>query len=748
MQPLKNEIEKSGDIRLERSKWILPRNIRTPEIELTEWGGRLPYQPYFPVYLANGRDGMLINLLGAGETHWSGNMRSCYALPKQLNPSWYRADRRVFEGCDLVYGHLLPFVDFSGGPLLRGDMLVPRNIRQYFDPRTATVTTLFEQYDNRTLQSLKLRIMTFLTDEGVLVQTVDFLEVPECGARYFFTLGEPGPDYLNAQVPFVKPKDPQFEAEADPALLWYRSHWEQGKAIGFSLVGGKEVEELKRQQNHHPSHIQVVQRTAPCYSGDRVWRMLAIQDDYEGDDPQARCEALLQEAKKQGPDGLWQRHCQKWKEYFSTSVVVLPDKAAQFVYDVSRYFIRANLHPSGFMPMGFLPYQWQGAAFWDGWFAQQAFLECGNHEEADRIAGRFPELEEEGRRLAAQHNSPGIRIEWTSGIYEMNRYSSPNLQIHNNAVWAYGILQQSLYTGKAVPPRRLAFVEGLLIFVLDRVLSGKHGPQAFTGVDESENDPKPNDTWTLAITLKALETYVAYCEKRGMERRIENWEDSQNRLRELLQQNRDENGVLQSFKGGHLPHWGSLIFDLYPAMEEAWPTIAAMSRNYDPEQDWFNFHGVNRYAEKSFPWANNWAARCLGRMNRPEALHYWLNNTRATNMFGGFPERVYYHGERYINWFMSGNASCVWAMNGMLVHFEEGVLYLLGGIDLKVWDTLSFDGLCTENGLRVSLEMAGGKLTQLDIHAREDSQRDIRVVSRSLGMDLTVALKPGDNKLV
>lgn len=729
-------------------KLLLPRIVETPAIELTEWGGRLPEQAYFPVYLSNGRDGMLINLMGTGESHWSGNMRSCYPLPKQLNPSWYRADRRVFEGCDLQYGHLLPFVDFSAGPQLRGDMLVPRDVRQYFDPRTATVTTLFEQYDNRTMQPLKVRTTTFLTEDGLLVQTIDFLEVPDSGVNYFFTLGEPGPDYLNAQVPFVKPNDPRFEADADKNVVWYRSFWEQGQAVGFSLVGGQEVATVNERREKHPAHVQMTQRTEICRQGDRIWRILAIQDSYEGEDPEALCQKLLSQARELGPDGLWQRHCEKWKDYFSTVEVCLPDKAAQFLYDVSRYLIKANLHPEGFLPMGMFPYQWQGVAFWDDWFAQQAFLSCGNTADADAILGHFHKLEEEGKALAAKHGSPGVRIEWTTGLKEMNRYSEPNLQVHNNAVWAYGVLLQSSYTGADVTPERLSFVEGLLIFVLDRILSGKHGKAGFTGVDESENDPKPNDTWTLAITLKALETYIAYADQRGLEKKIPELDASVKKLQELLQGNTDSEQVMQSFKDGRLPHWGSLIFDLYPHAEQALPTLAAMTRNHDKVGDWFNFHGVNRYAERCFPWAGYWSSRCLARMGHREALHYWLNTTRATNMFGGVPERVYYHGELYINWFLTGHASMVWAMNGMLAHYDGGTLHLLEGIDPALWGTLSYDGLVTENGFKVSVNVVDGVINRLEIEASHAAPLDITIRSTTFGLNESLSLKPGRTRVI
>lgn len=727
---------------------LLPKVIDSPRIELTEWGGRLVDRPYFPAYLANGRDGMLINLLGSGEAHWSSNMRSCYPLPRQLNTSWYRSDRRVFEGCDLQYGHLLPFVDFSAAPVLRGDVLVPRDVRQYFDPLTATVTTLFEQVDNRTMQLLKLRIHTFLTREGLLIQTIDFIEVPDCGVCYMFTMGEPGADYLNAQVPFVKPMNPEFREDVDKNLLRYAGSWEQGRAVGFSLVGGVAIHKVIRREEKHPAFREASQCTDLCYKGDRIWRAIAIQDDYEGCDPALSCNRLLQEAQGLGPDKLWERHCEKWKSYFSSSTVVLPDQSAQFLYNVSRYLIKANLHPDGFLPMGILPYQWQGVAFWDGWFAQQAFLSCGNVGEGGAILDHFLKMQEQGRVLAQEHDSPGARIEWTTGLNEMNRYAEPNLQIHNNAAWAYAIFDHENYTGIDISQEKLKFAKSLLLFVIDRVLSGRHGQNAFTGVDESENDPKPNDSWTLAITLKALESYGRYCKRKGLLQKIDELDRHVAQLQELLEANTDADGILQSFSGGSLPHWGSLIFDLYPSARQALPTIAAMSLNYNEEKDLFNFHGVNRYAERSFPWANNWVARCLARMSRSEALHYWLNNTRSTNMFGGIPERVYYHGELYINWFMSGHASLVWAMNGMLTNYEDGILYALGGIDLGVWKDISFENLAAGGGFKVSLKVVNRKAVSLEVESEQKQEVSIRILSDGLGIDDVVSIRSGKNKII
>lgn len=724
----------------------LPKSLKTPVLELTEWGGRLPEQAYFPVYLGNGRDAMFINIMGSGENHWERSVRASSPLTRLLSTEWHKADRRDYGKSRLVYGQLMPFVNFSSGPVLRGDDVVPRDVRQYFDPRSATVTTFLTQIDNRTGEDLELRSQTFLTADGLLVQVIRCIKAPACGVQYFFSLGEPGPDYQNAKVPFVKPEDATFEGEG--ALLQYRSRWQQGRAEGFSLVGGVEVERIQVQSIDFPKFTQKDQVTVEFGSGDVVWRVLSIQDDREGGDPEAQCRALRERVNTLDVDGLHAAHCAQWEDYFSTSMVRFPDPAAQFLYDVSRYNIKANLHPCGFLPMGTMPYLWQGAMFWDASFGHQALLGCGNFQEAESVTGHIRSLESHGEKLAESLGSPGIRIEWTVNLFDFSVYDPPILQIHNNAVWAHALFEEARSQGRPICKEAAHFVRGLLAFLVDRLLhhAEETGSGAIIGMDESTRDPKPNDTWSAAICLKALEEYDAYCQERGLDPEIAELDRARTALRDILTSNTDADSVLQSFTGGRVPHWGSLVFDLFPDHLTAGPTLAKMTENYNAPHDLFNFHGLNRYAERAFPWANNWVARCLGRMRRPEALHYWLNNTRSTNHFGGVPERVWYHGENYINWCMTGHASQVWAMNGMLADFRDGVLTVLGGVDPAIWNSLAFSGIQAGDGLDVSLILEHGKIVELTVSSR--SPRTLIIQAPHFDFNGSFHLQTGINPIL
>jgi hypothetical protein len=194
-----------------------------------------------------------------------------------------------------------------------------------------------------------------------------------------------------------------------------------------------------------------------------------------------------------------------------------------------------------------------------------------------------------------------------------------------------------------------------------------------------------------------------------------------------------------------LPHWGSLVFDLFPSHPALRPTVRKMMENYDPRMNLYNLHGVTRYAEKSFPWANYWAARCLARAGDPAAHHLLTNALASTNRFAGIPERVFYHGELFNNWFLTGHASLVWAVHGMLATAHGNTLRLLGGAH-RAWRDVEFDGIHAGEGLVVSARVRRGRLRRLKITNLQSSTRRIECAWGAGGRRWTVRLRPGRNR--
>lgn len=717
-------------------------------IETTPCGSRFPDKPYFPLYLGNGVDAMLINLLGSGDA-WFELCDYGAPLTVQRAPGWYKCDRRTRTNRELIYGILFPLFEFASSPFLNGDLAVPRDVRQYFDPRQATLTTFYEQMDHETLEWMRVKVTTFLTREHVLVEHYEFLETPASGAAMVFFLNTPSEAYLNLYDPVVTLDSASLRVEPSKSRMTYDYAFEKyrGRACSwFDCESGEGSTSKGKRKNCVFGSL----RTRPMRRGESFTRYLVCVDNEDSGNHVSTVEATLGRCRRLGYRRVRDLHQKEWRAYFATSHVEIPDPALTFVYEVSRYLVRCNLHPSGFLPMGNLPYLWQGVMFWDAGFAMEGLMSSGNLAEARRVLDHLDAYMPAGREMAPRYDGArGARLEWTVEREKFTKYPSLTMQVHNNTWWAHTIHALHHYTRDVRLLRRhFRKFEDLVVFVADHFLEDR-GDHAIIreccGPDESLASPKTNDTWTCAVTLKALMEYrdaARLLKRRPM---IAELEEVIRKLGAGLDRNVDGGGVLQSFHGGRLPHWGSLIFDLFPDHPALKPTLAKMMRNYDPGMKLYNMHGVTRYAEKAFPWCSSWAARIFSRIGDPSALRLVQNALKCTNYFGGFPERIFYHGERFNNWFITAHGSLVWAVNGMLANANGDTLRILGGAH-PVWRDARFEGIHAGRGLVVSAEVRRGRLLRVGIVNLDAEPREIVCVLGNTASRWRLGLRPGANR--
>src|SRR5512132_3950355 len=116
---------------------------------------------------------------------------------------------------------MFPLFEFASGPFLNGDLAVPRDGKQYFDPRKATLTTFYEQKDNETEEWMRVQVTTFLTAEHVLVEHYEFLATPKSGAAIVFFLNSPSPPHLDLYKRPVKMDRASLRIEPKNSLLSY-----------------------------------------------------------------------------------------------------------------------------------------------------------------------------------------------------------------------------------------------------------------------------------------------------------------------------------------------------------------------------------------------------------------------------------------------------------------------------------------------------------------------------------------------
>ncbi len=702
-------------------------NACNREIERTKWGGRFPGKTYFPLLLSNGVDAMMINLLGSGDA-WFEQCDYGAPLSMQRSPGWFKCDRRTRKGVNLAYGILFPLFEFASAPVMNGDTAVPRNCRQYFEPRKATLTTFYEQMDNETGEWLRIKVTTFLTANHVLVEHYEMMDTPSAGAALSFYINSPSEAYLRLYERSVRMDKVSLDIDAGISMMSYDFVFEnfQGGARSWIDCACAAGESHSRENDVFAyGHV----KTQLMHGGESFTRYLAAVDNEDAQDYQSALDEAIDGCRRMGYERIMRRHQEEWESYFGTVHVEIPDRSASFIYDVSRYLLRANLHPSGFLPMGSLPYLWQGVMFWDAGFAVKALIGCGNLEEAGRVLGHLHSYLPEARKMARRFKAGGARLEWTAEIRKFTRYGKPVTQIHNNSWWAHVIYSYYQNTGDREFLRtNFGLMEELLVFVTDRFIRDC-GDYAIIsrceGVDESVSNEKVNDTWTCAVTLRALEDYRAAAEILERRPAIRNLCALVGKLRAGLERNMDENSIMQSFQGGHLPHWGSLIYDLFPDHPSLKATLAKMMENYDKEMDLYNLHGVTRYAEKSFPWTEYWAARIFSRVADPLAHHLLSHAGKNVNYFGALPERVFYHGEPCNHWFISAHAAMIWAVNGMLANATGNTLRILAG-SAHAWKNVEFKNIHAGEGLVVSAKVANGKLAGLEVVNLYSSSRRIK----------------------
>ncbi|MCM8814530.1 MAG: hypothetical protein NC931_00890 [Candidatus Omnitrophica bacterium] len=703
-------------------------------------------RPYYPVYLANGVDAVMVNITGSGDSWWENSDYSSM-LTLQHCRGWYKSDRRIYD-TQLVYGRLIPLFEFSSNALINEEMIVPKNCRQVFDPETATVTTFYSQLDNQSLQELEIKVTTFLTNDHILVEHYEFLKTPETGASIQFFINAPSKARLDMYPEPVVMDSFSLETIAKNSLMICRFSKQNINGIAISWFDCP----AKAARHEYPKKTEFIAllRTCNMKKGQSFTRYLIVIDNRDQHNFEDQARKILQQCQNASFQKIHSQHRNLWKDYFSTSIVNIPDPAVLHIYKTSRYIIRANLHPSGFLPMGIMPYLWQGVMFWDACFAVEAMLGCGNFSEAKKVLEHLIVYQDEGKKLAQAHNSKGIRLEWTAEEIRFTDYGFLTKQIHNNAMWAHQIFQFYHYTGEIALLKKLfPFAQDLLFFIVSGFLQDRKNyiiVKRCEGVDESTVIEKINDTWTSAITLKALMEYRDAAKIPGIKSEIKNIERIIKKIEAGLNMNVDENGIMQSFKGGKLPHWGSLIFDLFPLHPCLKPTIKKMMENYDKDMDTYNFHGVTRYAEKMFPWANWHVARILSRIGDSHCMEIIDNAARYTNYFGGIPERIFYHGEFFNHWFLTAHAAMVWAINGICANLTGDDLRILVSSCHK-WKDVSFENICAGGGLVVSADMKKGKIQNLVIDNLLKKNIKINCIAGT-EKPFQVSLNPGKNKII
>ncbi|HCE42957.1 MAG TPA: hypothetical protein DET40_05370 [Lentisphaeria bacterium] len=690
------------------------------KLEANEYGARFPQRPYYPLLAANGTDAILLGLGGfPDDPNWM-----CYSsqLPFRINLGWYKTARKDYSYSHRRYGPSCYGTSICLAGLTtiltvgKERNLAIRNPRQYFDPKKRILTTSFGLRESRGKKAAEIKVTSFITDEHLLVERYEVLAEPENGIRFGFILDTPhSPDL--------------YELCVHPEKIGHEK-MERGFCFRYKYSSPEIYDGIAATWTDHPGseYNGEIDYSPVIAKGKAVTHYVAVVDSYDAEDYSTEIKRLLRKTVDAGYDSILEEHIKSGKKYFSASSVTLPEKDLEYLYDYSNYILKATFDSgSGFMPMGILPGNWHNGMFWDCWFASMAWLGSNRDEESKKISCFYKNKLKDAQEVAKKLQCGGARYAWTSNRAHFELNPENVIQFHNNAVIALQCLQVYKFTGdKEFLSEIFDLLEQSLIFLTERLVRIENGQACLAecaGLDESTSDKKGTDTWTSATYSKALESYLEACAKLQRKPFKSNLSEILSMVKEAMARNIDEDGILQSFAGGMQPHWGSLIFHLYPEHPALSKTIEILS-HYDMELDSYNSHEVACYKGRIFTWTEFWIAAILGMTGKPEGWMRLRKCAKFTDCFGSFPERVFYDGELLKQPFMTSHASYVWAVNSLLVSRNGDRLTICANLPER-WLDLSFENLTTPDGLRVSAKMKGGIITELEIVNMNVEKRDI-----------------------
>lgn len=702
---------------------------------------------YFPPILQNGVDSMLIGLLGSPDGAWEYSQH----LSRQSTVGWYKTDRRENPlDCDLI-----ELANLSVRPCIGKEEIVIADSHQEFDARNAVLTTEYWQKDNRRAGHLRVRVTTFLTKDHVLVERYELLEVPQQGASFKFSVG-----------PSVQPANTQQVGSSyfDPMKGWQLFEDAQRNGVGFiyhtgvykgigltwtDLEGTAVIPGWGQGKTFVGVRLPITIKTPEIFEPVSFTRYTCLVDNVDSGEisPEQKLHEIWDKVVDLQYDQLLAEHSAYWRNYNSVSSISLPGREdIEKIYDFSNYCIKATQEKStGFTPVGIQPFLWNGYQFWDSSFFQYAWL-SGNHiEESEKFCRFLISRHSDASDLARKMGAPGARMAWRTGRDRFEIFAENVKQYHNNSAAAYCLYLHYLVSGdKDLLEESFPMMDDLVIFMVHETVKDC-GDYAVIGEcmgpDESFLDLKVNDSWTCAITIKAIECLTESARVLGKTPTVNGLPGLAVKLRRGLDMNVDKDGVLQPFQGAAFPHWGSLIFSHCPEHSALLPTIDKMEECYDPVLGLYNSHGLTRYAEKSFPWADFWKAHILAMACDSRAGERIEKHIPYTNKFGGIAERIFYHGERYKEYFGTGHAAFCWALNCCMVNQVGDELRLFPGIP-ESWGDVSFENLRTESGLLVSASLSEGRVTRLDITSRIDGLR-LKLVSPDNSLPDQLIIKEG-----
>ncbi|MCX6984993.1 MAG: hypothetical protein NT118_09640, partial [Lentisphaerae bacterium] len=329
----------------------------------------LSKKQYFPMLLSNGRNAALVDYGGSmlsaitGHAHFTQHQNAACGWYKVAN-SW-KGKLKVIEKV-AACGYQV---------ILNGEFCEPIHFVQRFNPKKAILKTEVLFFLN-----IRLVIESFMTDDDILVENYKFIFIPDnCKLDFTTVVLDPSKILIGPSLPESSSKISSWKSETDISQRAMRFSYQIDEISGYGEMYSDTTVNALGGWGDAGFEFQNLK------SGGGMTRFVCISDSSEKTDYQSFVIDKIADCKKRGYKKIRSEHIGVWNGYFEQSSITIPDKESEYLYNLSRYMMRANLHPeTGGLTVGMLPYIYGGGTYvpYDAWYMHQALLLTNNIKEA------------------------------------------------------------------------------------------------------------------------------------------------------------------------------------------------------------------------------------------------------------------------------------------------------------------------------------------------------------------------------
>ncbi len=667
---------------------------------------------YIPMCLMGGRDAVYVGYDGSNFVSHNGHAHM--ETHQGAQTGWYKsASKGAFD-------FMQPSVMAGVQVYLYGAAVVPTSYEQQFVPKDGTL------YTTLTFRSgITLRITSFLTyGDCIWGERVEILEMaddiePEIG----FRVNKP---FLSERLALLRKAEVGFERTGE---LSFSVRYATGEYTGRGeLIASRAFDSYKESKSRFDDQCYAEGLYKGLSRGDVISRTMILLGDNETHISYSE----LRDRAAGGFERLFSKHKAYWNEYFSTCSLSFGNEELDYVFEFSRYLIKASQGAeSGIVTLGMLPFHWRGAAScaWDEEMVHQAMLMTGNFKESLHFTEQYKRQAPEGYRILKERGLPGVSFTgWNSLLGEFCGHRPIDEWITTFkpmfAVYAIiAVYNEWRYNSSFSADDYKEICVDVLKFLLSGLVQKKEDGFYYLSDVKDGNETGVMASVDTSTTLKFAEGFLAVGEMYSMPEYTEIGES----LLKTLEGNRGEDGILMAARNSPYPSGVVEYFRRFYGTIEL--DISHVEKALEQIKTPFGYDSLIGTEEKlHWPWYDSWAIRDFVIAKKPEGAARHISHCLfGSSSLGALPEFIRLDGVGIGYYYTTPHGSLISALCESLATLgSNGDLLLCYGLTNGAPDARA-DGICTEGGLRVSLATANGRLSYLKIENPTDTVKRINI---------------------